>query len=899
MKVMRIPLVRADRRVVVTVVLAGLLAAAGLAAVPALAQTGTAKDSTLAGVVRDAGQQPIADATVTATSTSGKVSQTAKTNASGEYVLILPPGTYSVTAAATGFWGPTRQIDLVAGRQDQMEFGMMPILTETVSVTASKQGETKPFDVPYSVEAHNEGDLRDRGASDIEDIAANVGGFTVQSLGPGQSQVAMRGISSGQIARDQPGVKEQVGVYLDESAVSMSLFTPDFDLVDLNRVEVLRGPQGTLYGSGSEAGTVRYVTNQPLLKVNEGFVDFGAAAADEGSEAGDVKAGVNIPLGEKMAARVVGYYSHLPGSTDALQPDFSVDQDVNDGFRTGARAALTMQPNEKLTITPRLVYQRARSYGWNLQDEFNILANPFTTTRPAVDMDNRQEFTQLGESFQDNVLMADVNVHYDFGNGLALTSITSYMEREIRVVRDTTALTASFTGGNIGLPEPIYTLDSPLYDDTDGTIWTQELRLTGGQDKLTWLGGLFYTNATRRYGQDVTVPGLNAATGGPGVGFASAGAVAPVDTLYFARFDYDLDQFALFGETTMKFTDKFSATAGLRWYDYKEDKQQLVDGMFSGNPNYPLDVQHIPGTTDASGFAPRLIGTYKVTESDVINAQVSKGFRLGGINDPLNVPLCSPQDLLTFGGHDAWEDETVWNYEVGYKMQRMGGRSFLNVALFYEDIQDLQTTVTAGTCSSRVVFNVPNARSRGVELEYDVAPARNFDIAFSGIYNDAEIMSTLTSTDALGNTSVVSGIEEGRRLPTVPELQGSLAATYRWMVGKSSQVYATGVYQYVGSRFTQVGDEDLGTLDMTTLPNTIGGPLTQSTFSYDPKLPAYSLINLRLGLRHGQWDIAAYVNNLTNELAYLALDRERGTLARVGYLTNMPRTAGITTRFTF
>ncbi|HET8948072.1 MAG TPA: TonB-dependent receptor [Candidatus Polarisedimenticolia bacterium] len=594
---MRIPLVRAGRRVVVMVVLAGLFAAAGLA-VPALAQTETPKDATLAGVVRDAGKQPIADATVTATSTSGKVSQTAKTNASGEYVLILPPGTYSVTATATGFWGPTRQIDLVAGRQDSMEFGMMPILTETVSVTASKQGETKPFDVPYSVEAHSEDDLRDRGAQDIEDIAANVGGFTVQSLGPGQSQVAMRGISSGQIARDQPGVKEQVGVYLDESAVSMSLFTPDFDLVDLNRVEVLRGPQGTLYGSGSEAGTVRYVTNQPLLKINEGFVDFGAAAADEGSEAGDVKAGVNIPLGDKMAARVVGYYSRFSGATDALQPDFSVDQDVNDGFRSGARAALTMKPTDNLTITPRFVYQRAKSYGWNLQDEYNILANPFTTSRPAVDMGNREEFTQMGESFKDDVLMADVNVRYEFGDGLALTSITSYMDREIRVVRDTTALTASFTGGTLGLPEPIYTLDSPLYDNTDGTIWTQELRLTGGKDKLTWLGGLFYTNATRRYGQDVTVPGLNAATGG---GLAPAGAVSPVDTLYFARFDYDLDQFAVFGETTMKFNDRFSLTAGLRWYDYKEDKGQFVDGQFSGNPNFGTGSSTSPARPRRAG----------------------------------------------------------------------------------------------------------------------------------------------------------------------------------------------------------------------------------------------------------------------------------------------------------
>jgi iron complex outermembrane receptor protein len=310
-------------------------------------------------------------------------------------------------------------------------------------------------------------------------------------------------------------------------------------------------------------------------------------------------------------------------------------------------------------------------------------------------------------------------------------------------------------------------------------------------------------------------------------------------------------------------------------------------------------VQHIPGSTEASGLAPRLIGTWKVSDATVFNAQVSKGFRLGGINDPLNVPLCSPEDLITFGGHDSWNDETVWNYEVGYKSQLMAGRSFVSAALFYEDIQDLQTTVTAGTCSSRLVFNVPHARSRGVELEYDVAPTKSFDIAFSGIYNDAEIRSTLTSTDAGGNVSVVSGIQEGRRLPTVPELQGSIAATYRWFLAGNSQVYATGVFQYVGSRFTQVGDEDLGTLDMTTLPNTIGGPLTQSTFSYDPKLPAYSLLNLRAGWRRGQWDIAAYVNNATNELAFLALDRERGTLARVGYLTNMPRTAGITTRFTF
>jgi iron complex outermembrane receptor protein len=432
-----------------------------------------------------------------------------------------------------------------------------------------------------------------------------------------------------------------------------------------------------------------------------------------------------------------------------------------------------------------------------------------------------------------------------------------------------------------------------LYDNTDAGIWTQEFRLSGQKDRLQWLGGLFYTHSERDYGQNVSVPGFTAATGIP-----TKGLIAPVDSIYFSRFEYLLDQYALFGETTVSLTDRFSLTAGLRYYRYNEDKKELVDGAF-GNPNNGVSVLSQPGSTDANGVAPRLIATYKLSNDAVFNAQISKGFRLGGINDPLNVPLCSPQDLITFGGHDSWDDETVWNYEVGYKTRQMAGHSTLNVSAFYIDIHDLQTTVTAGTCSSRLVFNVPHARSQGVDLEYEAAPNRHFDIAFSGGYNDATLRSTLTSTDLAGNVSVVSGIEKGRRLPTVPQVQGSVSAIYRFEVAGGSQMYLTGTYQYVGSRYTQVGDQDLGTLDMTTLPNTIGGPLTQSTLKYYPELPAYGLLNFRVGLRHAGWDISAFVNNATNELARLALDRERGTLARVGYLTNPPRTIGLATRVTF
>jgi len=850
-------------------------------------------NATVSGSVRDANRALLAGATITATNNASGASVTSVTDAGGTYSLVLPAGVYRIVASAHDQAGPVRTLEVVAGGRVEADFTLGPVFHEVVTVTATKR-EADPSAVPFSVVALSEEDLRDRGAENLEGVAANVGSFTVQNLGPGQSQVAMRGVSAGQIARDQPGVKEQVGIYLDETPVSLSLFTPDLDLVDMNRVEVLRGPQGTLYGAGSVTGTVRYVSRQPALNVTEGFVELSGAAVDtEG--AGDLKAAVNVPLGEKIAARFVGYYNQLAGSIDAVQPDLSVDENVNEGSRSGGRVALAFVPNAKLTITPRVLYQKSDWDGWNLSEVYNILANPFTTTRPAVTFQERQEFTQTAESFRDDFTLADVDVRYDFG-GVTLASITSFVDREIRVVRDTTALTASFTGATAGFPEPIYTLDSPLYDDTDATMWSQELRLSGERPRLQWVAGLFYSDMDRAYGQNVTVPGFEDATGVP-----TEGALAPKDSIYYSQFDYDQKQLALFGEGTLSVSDRFDVTAGLRWYDYDESKAQLVDGAFAGNPAFPTGVLSLPGETEASGVAPRLILAYKLTGGGLFDAQASKGFRLGGINDPLNVPLCTPEDLVTFGGHGTWEDETVWNYEAGYKSKRMRGNTTVNASVFYIDISGLQTTVTAGTCTSRLIFNVPKARSQGLEIDFASTPLRGLDISVSASYNDAELRSTLTSTDSSGAVSVVSGIAAGRRLPSVPIVQAALSARYQFDIGTRSQIYVVAAYQHIGSRFTQVGDEDLGTLDMTAPPlfNTIGGPLTQTTFEYDPKLPAYDVLNLRLGLLHGAWDVAAYVNNVTDELAYLALERERGTLARIGYLTNQPRTVVVATRFVF
>ena len=846
----------------------------------------------ISGVVRDSSGNALVAARVTATHEVTGVTRSTTTIQGGTYTLTgLAPGAYAVSATQLGFRRASRRGVQVSDAATA-DFALDPLPLQTVVVTATLR-EQELADVPFSIAAPTARQLRDRGAENIESIAANVAGFSVQNLGPGQSHVAIRGASSGQIARDQPGVKEQVGAYLDDSPISLSLFTPDPDLFDVSRVEVLRGPQGTLFGSGSLSGTVRYITNQPELGVTSTFGEIGGNWLQGGNAGGNIKLGANVPLGSRAAGRVAAYHNQLAGFMDAVRPTRAVDDAVNTGRRSGVRAAVQIEPNERLSITPRIVYQSVKMDGWNRIDAYNILANPFTTARPAVTLGERRHFVQIDEPFTDDFVLGDLKLRYDLGR-VNLTSVTSYASRDILVVRDAGALTSSITGGSLGLPESVYTLDAPLKDATTANVFTQEVRLAGSAGgRARWLVGGFFGNTKRDYGQMVVVSGFEAATRIP-----TTGLRAPRDVLFFSDLSYDLQQTAVFGETTVSLTPRLDLTAGLRYYDFTEDRDQVFDGIF-GNDNTGTSLVSMPGSTSDNGFAPRFIASFRANDRLTFNAQASRGFRLGGINDPLNVPVCSQQDLVTFSGRDSWRSETAWNYEVGAKSQWLGGRASVNAAAFYMDIRDLQVPVTAGTCSSRLVFNVPKSVSQGLELELAMAPTQFLDFAASATLTESELRSTLTSTDSAGAVSVISGISEGNRLPSVPQVQANAAVTLRRPLRAGSQGFLTGSFNYVGSRFTQIDDNaaGFGTVDLRALPNTIGGPLTQSTFRFDPELPAYSLFNLRAGVSRATWDAAVFVNNLTDERALLALDRERGTLARVGYLTNPPRTVGVTVTF--
>ncbi len=777
---------------------------------------------------------------------------------------------------------------------------------EEIVVTATRRTESI-MDVPFSVNVQDEADIQRLNTFSLEGLSRNVAGLSIQNLGPGQSVITIRGISSGQIVRDQPGVKEQVGVYLDDTPISLSLFTPDLDLYDVQRVETLRGPQGTLFGSGSIGGTVRYVTNKPQLGVKEVRTQFDLNTIDSGSAGGHVKAAVNAPLGDNAAVRVVSYGTRYGGFIDALRETGETDDNINDGGRFGGRVSVLWKPTEKVTITPRLVYQNIEMDGFNREEAFNLFANPYTTTRTPVQLGERQQFLLLDEVFEDETLILDNVIKWNMNNRVEATYVASYAKRDVLVSRDNSTNLGSASvdfspaeGGHSSLntfPLDEVLRPSNLRDTTEVEQMTHEVRFSSNDDSaFQWLAGAFYAKTNRDYAQRLPTPGYDAlldpvfeaAFGIPKASELFSNGFPDRNAPYVSELTYDLRQVAVFGEATYTFFDRLGVTAGLRWYDWEEDKTFKSGGSLSNDT-----AQNQNLTVSSDGFAPRFMIDYDVTDQVAVNAQASRGFRLGGVNDPLNKPLCGDA-YDTYSGYQRFEDETLWNYEVGVKSSFE--RMTLNGSLFYADIDNLGVNVDAGPCSSRVVISVPEAHTMGGELELAVHPTDALLLTFAGSYVEAELDSTVTDA---ADGSVVAGIKDGNRIPSVPNWQLSAVATYTFPgLWQSKESYVTASWQFVGDQITQSGDQAPGAGRFAHKLAYEGMPLDQVT-NLDLVLDPYHLFNLNAGMVYDSWEVMLYIKNIGDENPQLSFDRERGGRARLAYRVGQPRTFGILSRFYF
>ena len=784
-----------------------------------------------------------------------------------------------------------------ASAQGQADTPKSPSLSdihqlEEIVVTATRRTETV-MDVPFSVNVQEEADIQRLNTFNLENLSRNIAGLNIQNLGPGQTVVTIRGVSSGQIVRDQPGIKEQVGVYLDDTPIAISLFTPDLDLYDVQRVETLRGPQGTLFGSGSIGGTVRYVTNKPQLGVKDVRTQFDLNTIDSGSTGGHVKAAFNAPLGDNAAVRVVGYGTRYGGFIDALRETGETTNNINDGGRFGSRVSVLWQPTANVTITPRMVYQNIEMDGFNREEFFNLFANPYSTTRPRVQLGKRQQFLLLDEAFEDETLLLDNVVKWNPNDRIEATYVASYTKRNLLVSRDSSALAGSVGVDPLAgiLPTEAVFLPSNLRDTTELEQMTHEVRVSSTDaGPFQWQAGVFYSNIKRDYSQRLPTPGYDSYLFDPTVlnGFSVK------DSPYVSDLTYDLRQVAVFGEATYMLFDRLGLTAGLRWYDWEEDKTFRSGNLFSNS-----DAQNQDITVSSNGFTPRFMVSYDVTDRVALNAQASQGFRLGGVNDPLNQLLCG-DDYETYRGFQRFKDETLWNYEVGLKSSYE--RVTLNGSLFYTDISNLAVNVDAGGCSSRVAINVPEAHTMGGELEFAVHPTDSLLVTFAGSYVEAEFDSTVNANDG----SVVAGIKDGNRIPSVPNWQLSAVATYTFPgLWQSKESYVTASWQFVGSQITQSGDQENTIFPPNQTENpVIAGPTTQDlrsdlNFRDRMELDAYHLLNLNTGLLYDTWEVMLYIKNITDENPQLSFDRERGGRARLGYRVGQPRTFGILSRFYF
>jgi iron complex outermembrane receptor protein len=766
------------------------------------------------------------------------------------------------------------------------------VMIEEITVTATKR-EQSLQDIPFSINAQTAVDIQRTGATDLEGLSRNIAGLTVQNLGPGQSQVAIRGVSAGQIVRDQPGVKEQVGVYFDESVISLSLFTPDFDLYDLNRVETLRGPQGTLFGSGSVGGTIRYITNQPDMDGFEGHVELDLNSVTDGDIGGSVKGMVNLPLSDNAALRLVGYTTEYGGFIDAVRENGSVSSDVNSGNRTGARAALTFTPSESFTITPRIVYQEIETDGFNRQEVFNLYANPHTdpNVRTPIQLGERQQFLLGDEEFTDETLLIDVVADLAF-ESFVVTLAASQLDREILVSRDASALTGSVSV-DLGYPDAGVLLPSNLRDTTDLQQTTIELRAASTNDGAwQWVVGAFLSDTERKYEQRLPTPGYAAvtdATLGAGTSAAVANGFTNLDSPFNSDLPYDIEQSAFFGEVTYDVSDTFHLTAGGRFYDFDETRTIITGGLFAGG-----GPQQVNSTT-SDGFTPRILGSWNLNDNVTFNAQASQGFRLGGVNDPLNTGLCTLQDLAIFGSFQDYNDEKMWNYEAGIKSTWDSGVTF-NAGAFYSDIEDLQVTLDAGSCSSRISFNVADAHTAGVEFELSAQPIESLYFSFAGSILESEFDSTVVDA----NGAILGGVQDGNRLASVPDFQFAATGSYYFplQVFGGSDASVTLTVQHVGDRITQPSDQTPGAgLFTSGLP--FGGATGNELNIVDLELDPYTIVNLSASVEKDDWSAVLYVRNLGDENANTSFDRERGGRARLGFRANMPRTIGITLRKSF
>ncbi len=742
---------------------------------------------------------------------------------------------------------------------------------EEIIVTATKRAESVQS-IAVSVSALSEEELENRGASEFFDFALSIPNLSFGAATDGvlsSRSISLRGIS---------GVNT-TGVYIDDTPISETI---DPRILALERIEVLRGPTGTLYGARSLGGTIRYITRKPDFSGFDGQVRASLSGTDEsGGTNYGASASFNIPLGDRAGVllsllsddragvfdRAVGPIADHLGqpATLASPASASVTEDVDSQSVRAYRASFLFQPTQSLTIEPRVTHQTTNLDGFPLAD-----------VRPDNFAQNRDFNTPEGG--EDEWTLFSLNVNYDSpaGSFVSATSVfnrdTFEFEESGSFINFLQALPAA--AGGFGLRDArgdqFTPLSSPIYQTLNFETTVQEFRfssdLSGG---VNYVAGLFYQQV--RDDEDFRprnfAPGLAAE-------FGAIGAPWPFGDLVFtSERPSETEELGAFGELDYAVNDRFAATLGLRWYQTEYDFSNRQAGLAVQLPladDAPISsVPAATGSQKEDGVIFKASMDYQARENLFLYGKVAQGFRIGGANGPVPNSLGCPANLasLNLGSLNTatYDSDELISYEIGVK-SGFSDRLRINAAAFLIDFDNIQQAVQLG-CGFQFRANFGAARSSGFEFELNARPNDSLSLGLSYGRTNADF------TESVG--SAIN--QQGDPLQFVPDVTASFNLEYT-AAGflPKADLYLRFDYSHVGESLSQVN-------------------------SQRRVREAYEQASLRAELRTGDWAVGLFADNLTNDIANLADNRSLAaeTPGRPRWVVSRPRTIGLSFSYDF
>ena len=746
---------------------------------------------------------------------------------------------------------------------------------QEIVVTANKLNAQKVLDIPISIQAISGDALQSAGVAGISDIAGNIPGLSIQDLGPGDKKYVIRGINS--------TGDSTIGVYYGEAVISGANaddgggLQSDIRLYDLDRIEILRGPQGTLYGASSESGTIRFIPKSPDLNKLGGYLTTEGSETSHASGNYNVNGAINLPIVDGvLALRLVGWKVSDSGFIDQIRvgqgvtgivnigtsakPNYQSEpvqalgflKGANDDNVGGGRAILRYQPTDKLTVEANYTTQTETSGGSSRYTPAGTTAfnaGPGTNIPPVQGCDLcNTDVTQ--SPYTDHLVVFGGTVTYDTGVG-TVTGTSNQYNRSTGFSFDSTPILVSF-----GVPVPAVTLEP-----RQRQVNSSEVRFASAfNSPVNFVAGVYRQQDHQFLNVEVITTNGLGLPNGPFSTFTSNDALAfpGTGTTFFGRTDERfITSYAGFGEATWKITDAWTAVAGVRYYTESLEGVQTLTHPFGGFRGAPSLVPITDSNATFSKITWKANLSYKFSENLLGYGTVSTGFRSGGLN-PLNgfgEPIPA-----------AYAPDSLINFEVGAKGRLFDGLFDYQADVYFIRWADIQVQET--TADGAFVFqgNAGDTKVKGVEFEFTAHPIQYLGVTFAGSYTDAFLSQGANTFQYAKNRTL--GLS-GNAIPNVPKYQASFGLNYRRPI-------ANGWEGLVATNVTYRDAED-------------------SYFSanaFNVPLAPYTLLGLQVGVIQGPWSITAFARNLTDKRAQIsAINSNQDPNA---LLTVRPRTVGLT-----